>query len=538
MEKEIVKKYINDGYSLEKLGKEYSIGKLKLKEILKKNGVEIKKKGGQQKYFGQHENVSIDAHILECKKCGKKFNDYENKSGTITEHIKQCYPEIIIPSSFKRRMFFKQNGVYFHSEFFNKLEIQKKEFLNCPLCDWKTNDLKNHSGSLTKHIESNHGYLNDFIIKFPQYEVYFNPIKKINEKNIFFEDINNYVTCKICNEKFQILSNSHLKTHNITADEYKIKFNENIISNNLYNEFKKNLQSIDNLLTNRSKGEIEICDYIQSLGIEIQTNVKNVVKNMELDIYIPTHNIAIEYNGLYWHSEKQGKNKKYHIEKTKKCLDNNIRLIHIFSDEWDNKKEIIKKRLSNLLNKNDKKIYARNCEIINLTKLEKKEFLDKNHLQGNDKSMIYYGLKYSNEIVAIITFGKLRNVLGNKIKIENEYELYRFCSNNVIGGFSKLFNFFIKNHNPSKIITYSDRNWTPSDNFCFYNKMGFKFISETKPNYSYTKRYNKREHRFNYRKDKLVSLGCDINKTETQIMYELGFDKIWDTGNLKYEMIL
>ena len=48
----------------------------------------------------------------------------------------------------------------------------------------------------------------------------------------------------------------------------------------------------------------------------------------------------------------------------------------------------------------------------------------------------------------------------------------------------------------------------------------------------------KGRHRFNYRKDILIKLGYDANKTEFQIMNENGYDKIWDTGNLKYEMIL
>jgi hypothetical protein len=108
----------------------------------------------------------------------------------------------------------------------------------------------------------------------------------------------------------------------------------------------------------------------------------------------------------------------------------------------------------------------------------------------------------------------------------------------VVGGFSKLLKHFIKTYLPTKIITYANRNWSPSDEYCFYSKVGFNYIGTTKPNYSYTKKYEFREHRFNYRKDRLVSRGYDESKSETQIMNELGFDRIWDTGNLKYELIL
>jgi hypothetical protein len=136
-----------------------------------------------------------------------------------------------------------------------------------------------------------------------------------------------------------------------------------------------------------------------------------------------------------------------------------------------------------------------------------------------------------------MTFGKLRKVLGSKDE-KDTYELYRYCSLNVVGGFSKLLKHFIKTCSPKKIITYANRNWTPFDEFSFYSKVGFSYVGNTEPNYSYTKKYDIREHRFNFRKDKLIKLGYDKNKTENQIMFEIGYDKIWDTGNLKYELII
>jgi len=51
-------------------------------------------------------------------------------------------------------------------------------------------------------------------------------------------------------------------------------------------------------------------------------------------------------------------------------------------------------------------------------------------------------------------------------------------------------------------------------------------------------KYKKRENRFNFRKSILVKQGYDANKSEMQIMLESGYDIIWDTGNLKYEMII
>jgi hypothetical protein len=343
------------------------------------------------------------------------------------------------------------------------------------------------------------------------------------------------VLCEICKEPFKTISNTHLSLHGLNTDEYvKLYGNNSLVSRNKKIEYLNNLNNSSYIPKYRSEDEIEIEEFIKSLGINYIICDKKILNGAELDIYLPDFNIAIEYNGLYWHSEKQGKHKNYHLDKTNLCIKNNIRLIHIFSDEWRTKKTIIKDRILNLLGMKVNKIYARKCKIVIPTKDEKSNFLNNYHLQGNDKSTIYLGLKYNNELVSLITFGKLRKILGNKINNIDEYEIYRYCSLNVIGGFSKLLNYFIKTYNPNKIITYSDRNWSPSNEHCFYGKIGFEYLGVTKPNYWYTKKYTKREHRYNFRKNKLIELGFDKTKTENQIMYELGYDRIWDTGNLKF----
>lgn len=69
-----------------------------------------------------------------------------------------------------------------------------------------------------------------------------------------------------------------------------------------------------------SKGEKEIVNYIKSIynGIVLE-NDKKIIHPYELDIYLPEINIAIEFNGTYWHSSKCGKDKNYHLKKSKLC---------------------------------------------------------------------------------------------------------------------------------------------------------------------------------------------------------------------------
>jgi len=288
-----------------------------------------------------------------------------------------------------------------------------------------------------------------------------------------------------------------------------------------------------------SQEEINLRNFILQYFPNAKFNIRNLIKPYEIDIYIEELNLAIEYNGLYWHSEKMGKHKEYHINKTKMCQDIGIHLIHIFSDEWLNKTEIVKSRLLNIFQKTPNKIYGRKCNIKQINSKTKKIFLNNNHIQGNDKSQIYLGLYYNEELISVMTFGSPRIAMGNKNKNynKNSYELIRFCNKlntNVVGGASKLLKYFIKNYKPEHIFSFADLRWSnPNQNL--YINIGFKFISESKPGYWYTKNYLKRYHRFNFNKNRLKKMGFDIKKTENEIMKEAGYEKIWDCGVLRFE---
>jgi hypothetical protein len=261
-----------------------------------------------------------------------------------------------------------------------------------------------------------------------------------------------------------------------------------------------------------------------------RTIISNI-KPIELDIYIPSHKLAIEYNGLYWHSEKF-ENKNHLLVKKIKCNEKDIDLIHIFEDEWIFKKPIIKSIIKSKLGLLSNKIHARKTEIREVSPKDSKEFLNINHLQGSVNSKHKIGLYYDNELVSLMTFGPLRKNMGSKSE-EGSVELYRFCNKldtNVIGGFSKLFKHFIKTQNPKQIITFSDNRFF---NGKVYIDNGFKFVSETDLNYFYIVNH-KRENRFSYRKDVLVKEGYDKNKTEREIMKERGINRIYDCGNKKW----
>ena len=283
-----------------------------------------------------------------------------------------------------------------------------------------------------------------------------------------------------------------------------------------------------------SMSEHDFLSFVKSVYFnDILENSKRIISPYELDVFLPELKIGFEFNGIYWHNELY-KDSNYHLKKTELCESNDIKLIHIYEDDWMYKNDIVKSRILNVLNLTPNKIYARKTEIKEITDNKiVREFLEKNHIQGFIGSQFKFGLYYNDELVSIMNFGKQRKNMGIKSSPEC-YELLRFCNKlntNVIGGASKLFKYFIKNYNPNEITTYADRSISQGE---LYRTLGFTFIGKTQPNYYYVISRN-RYHRFNFRKDILVKKGFDPNKTEHEIMLERKIYRIFDSGNLKYK---
>lgn len=461
--------------------------------------------------------------IMVCKDCGWETKDIKNLSGAVTEHL-MSHSAVL------------SDGEGFGSLFDIKEDVRKK--LVCCLCDWWTYDLDNKSGAFTNHITKNHNLsVGEFIELYGQnYENLWSTTKcQMVRSNHINSSGENRIVCKICDKPLKILSNSHLKLHNITQSEYKDTYG-GLISESTKNLYSDNLSKIE--MPPQSKSEREIFDFLSEhyLG-KIVTNTKQVIPPFEVDIYLPELKFAVELNGLYFHSEiSGGKSKHYHLTKTEKSEAVGIKLIHVFEDDWKNKCEIIKSMLLYRIGMVGNSLNARDMLVVTPTVHEKETFLKNNHLQGSDKSNIHYGLYDGNELISIMTFGSLRKILGSN-SVLDQYELIRFCNKigtSCKGSFSRLLSHFIKDKNPTKIVTFADRRFsTRSSNV--YEKNGFEYSSTSKPNYFYMKNHDVRLHRFNFPKHKLVKLGHDKSLTEWEIMKSMNYDRIWDCGHLKYE---
>jgi hypothetical protein len=356
---------------------------------------------------------------------------------------------------------------------------------------------------------------------------------------------NNINVIKKSNIKFRETKKNNLiqKYDNVISVDYENKKiyykceNNHICDMNLYifqNRKKLNtiICTICNPIDSHISGqEILLQQFIkEKYNGDILLNDRHIGK--ELDVYLPDLKLAFEFNGIYWHNELY-RSSNYHLEKTELCEKNGIKLIHIYQDDWTYKEDIVKSRIINILNLTQNKIFARKCEIKEITDNNLiRSFLEDNHIQGFIGSQVKIGLFYDNELVSLMTFGKQRKNMGIKSEIDT-FELLRFCNKlntNVVGGASKLFNHFIKNYNPKEIITYADRSWSNGN---LYKQLGFELVHKTQPNYYYIVD-GIRKNRFNYRKDILIKDGFDPNKSEHEIMLERKIYRIYDSGHLKF----
>lgn len=290
--------------------------------------------------------------------------------------------------------------------------------------------------------------------------------------------------------------------------------------------FKENL-GIDISRHAVSWPEKQLYDFVKQYCPTAEQSNRKLIAPREIDIVVPEKKLAIEYNGLAWHGEiKGGKPRNYHLEKQKQAYQKGYRLVHIFSNEWEQKNSIVKSRLENLFGFSEK-IPARKTTVKQIENASANQFLQQNHIQGQCVHQIAYGLFYDGQLVSVMTFGKSR--FDKKI----QWELIRFSNilgTSVVGGAGKLFAYFVRNHKPHSVVSYCDLRWNTGG---LYKNLGFQHVKDSPPNYWYVIQHRYLVSRIKYQKHKLGGLleNYDPQKTEWENMAEHGYDRIWDCGN-------
>ena len=289
---------------------------------------------------------------------------------------------------------------------------------------------------------------------------------------------------------------------------------------------------------NKSKGELEIKEFIQSFGIDCYSTKKFYNgKQYEIDCFIPDLNLGIEFCGEYWHSTSTGTPKNYHKDKLIWCNEQGVELITIFQHEWHQKQEIIKSMIRHKIGKTPNKIFARNTEIVEIDSHTAREFHENNHINGYINSKINIGLKNkkNDELVAVFSISKSRFDKSCK------YEITRFSTllnHHIVGGLSKLVKYAKRF---GSILTYVDLRFGSGKS---YKLSGFETVYNIgQPNYFYFNNKSptaKFQSRISFQKHKLKSIFPEIYEnhlTEKEIMEKAGYLQIYDCGNSKLRLI-
>lgn len=267
---------------------------------------------------------------------------------------------------------------------------------------------------------------------------------------------------------------------------------------------------------NVSISEVEIGDFIEEFT-NVERNTRKIIPPYELDIFIQDKKLAIEINGIYWHSTNSGKSRDRHLKKTLACNKLGIRLIHINEFEWKNKREICKSILLSALGIYETIINVNDCDIKEVSLSESSVFLDKNHIQGSISSSYQLGVYYKNELVQLVTFNK-----------NDEYEeLPRVCTKLntfVIGGFDK-----VMKTQPFPVVHYfvDKSKFTCSE----YTEHGWKVIGETMPSYVYYKGSECIDKQCEQNLMQLLGDEFNSNETPEQNLVRNGYLQVYDCGS-------
>jgi len=300
-----------------------------------------------------------------------------------------------------------------------------------------------------------------------------------------------------------------------------------------YNTDGINIKSCPKCSHGTSKLEQDIFEFVKKHAPDAINRVRDIIPPLEIDIFVPSLNLAIEVDGTYWHSAKFVDKSKAQ-RKLMMCREIGIKLITITEFDYLGKEVLVKSRLLSALNKVGRRIPARKCSVVHLNTELKNFFFNQNHIDGDARSSVAYALVYKDQVVMTMSFGKSR------FSKKHEWEIIRSASatnTSVIGGVSKLISHFKKTHNPKSLITYADLNWGDGSS---YMKAGLTFSHITAPGYVYVSKAGQVISRYQAQKKKLPELlGLENYSpflTELQNMQNNGYIQVFNRGNAVFEL--
>jgi hypothetical protein len=256
----------------------------------------------------------------------------------------------------------------------------------------------------------------------------------------------------------------------------------------------------------RTKLEKNFEVFLQEYDIdyESQFRVNKKIADFKID------NLLIELDGLYWHSDAAKTDPYYHVNKKQLYEDNNYDSLFLREDEIRDKFEIVKSVVLNRLNRSTK-IFARKCKLDKIDDKSADSYFETNHLMGKGRGSTY-SLTFKDDVVAALRLKRNKN---------NDYEISRFCNSkfySVVGAFSRLLNFAIKDKNPDSVMTFIDKRYGKG---LYLKDLGFEYV-HIYPSFKWTDGFET-FHRL---------------KFPGNSGYDKGLFKIYDCGQAKWKLTL
>lgn len=277
-----------------------------------------------------------------------------------------------------------------------------------------------------------------------------------------------------------------------------------------------------------SRGETELTKFVQSVvddGVEVRTSDRTQIGRMELDIYVPSSKIAVEFNGVYWHTDTFGKDSDYHKRKLDACRSAGISLVQVWEDDWRDKRPVVESMLRNKFGADVRpSIGARKCTVTALPYLDAKYFLDANHVQGSARGAFYDALvSPEGNVVAVMVTAFQR---GN-------YRIERYATSvRVPGGFTRLLS-VLRKRGSAPIVTFSDNEISDG---ALYSSNGFVRDGDVPPDYRYFYK-GRRRHKFGFRLKRFrtdAALTYVDGLTERELAELNGIPRCWDSGKVRW----
>lgn len=287
---------------------------------------------------------------------------------------------------------------------------------------------------------------------------------------------------------------------------------------------------------------------------------RSILAGRELDIVLPEHRLAIEFNGVYWHSEEAGTRRAYHRDKTLAAHEAGYRLVHVWEDDWRDKPELVlraiahrtgstaalKAALPQIPAKACQQVYARKLMATEATTRDARAFLEANHLQGAAPCSRHFALRDADGEIRALLELRSPNSNARTRRGAGEWEIRRYATlGTVPGGFTKLLRHAERTFGEEGVELTSWMSFSADDvsDGGLYRSTGFIADKQLPPDYMYvgpkTNEVRTSKESFQRRRFRTdPALRWDESWTEAQAAQENSLRRIWDCGKTRWTLLV